>query len=273
MIAFLAVVTAVYFFDREKGGNLRQDRLEREAVIERKAAYIGDQLGNAVNQRIGAMASGELQFTPLEDSVSARTLAAALDTVTARYIGLTAMSAVYPSGRISRGAGALLGEAGMQPHVDTALGNAFKRAETTRQPAATAVVTAAQNVRRVVIFDPIESNEKLLGYLAAELDPALIYRNVIQQQEVADSLTSGNIPTYHAVYGPNRALISPPLAAPRGWPTTTRPIRVVDTEWLVEVAYQPVDPRFYRGQQIMRWAIGLLIAVFTALFFLFLRRT
>ena len=272
LLAFVAVVTAVYLFDREKSGDQRQDELELRSAVEQRAAFIADELGNAVNQRIGAMASGELQFTPLEDSVSARTLAAALDTVTARYVGFTAMSAVYPSGRISRGSGALLGTRGLEPHVDTAVGNAFRRAQMNRLQAATGVVVNPQGVRRVIIFDPVEQNNRLLGYLAAELDAGQIYRQVTSQQAVIDTISSG-IDFNHAVYGPNGAIISNPLTAPRDWARFSRPIKVADTEWRLEIAYPPIDARVYRTERIMRWAIGLLIAVFTAAFFMLLRRT
>ncbi len=271
LVGFIAVIAAVYFYDREKAGRLEQDRLALRTAVEQKAVFIADELGNAINQRLGAMATGELQFTPVEDSVSARTLAAALDTVTSRYSGLMAMSAVYPSGRISPGTGALLGMAGMQPHADTALGNAFRRAQATQRPAATGVVSA-RNTRRVVIFDPVVRNNRLLGYLAAELDPGQIYRAVVQQQDVLDSIASG-IAIAHAVYGPNNAIVSNPLGAPRNWVHIYRSVAVADTEWRVEVAYPPVDTRVYRTEQLMRWAIGLVVALFTAAFFLLLRRT
>ena len=271
LLAFIAVITAVYFYDHERIGDLEEDRRARAAAVERRASFIADQLGNAVNQRIGAMATGELQFTPVEDSVSQRTLAAALDTVTQRYVGLTAMSAVYPSGRISRSSGALIGTGALQLNVDTGLTNTLNRAQRTRRPAATSVLQA-NGARRVIIFDPVVRGGRLLGYLAAELDPGAIYRSVVNQPEVSDSLTAGT-PTYHAVYGPHQILISNPMGAPRDWLTLQRPVRVADTDWQVQVAYPPVDTRVYRTEQMMRWAIGLLVAIFTALLFALARRT
>lgn len=271
LLAFLAVVTFVYFYDREKSGELDEDRRERHAIVERRAAFIADQLGNAISQRIGAMATGELQFTPVEDSVSQRTLTAALDTVTRRYTGLSAMSAVYPSGRISRGSNALLGTGSMQIEADTALRRAFTRAQSTELPAATGVISAG-GARRVVVFDPVVRNNRVIGYLAAELEPGLIYRAVVGQQEVADSLAiEGGFS--HAVYGPNDVLISTPLAAGEGWLTLDRVVKVLDTEWRVRAAYQPVDVRYYRTARMMRWGIGLLLALFTAAFFALFRRT
>jgi PAS domain S-box-containing protein len=274
LLAFLAVVAGVYLFDRAKRGDFRSHEMERRAKMEQHANYIADQLGNAINQRLGAMATGELQFTPVEDSVSRSTMAAVLDTVTRRYPGLASMSAIYPSGRISRGTGALLGQTGVQPHVDTIVGNAFQRAERRRQAAATAVISA-HGVRRVLIFDPITSNNQLLGYIVAELDPNLIYRNVVGESEFADSTNkaTATIPNVFNVYGPNNALISTRQPASPRWVPVRRPVRVADTEWFVEVTYEPLNAREYRMQQVFRWAIGLLIALFTAIFFMLFRRT
>ncbi|HEX6065950.1 MAG TPA: hypothetical protein VFZ04_17075, partial [Longimicrobiales bacterium] len=271
LLAFLAVVAFVYFYDSEKSGELNEERTERYNAVERRGAFLADQLTSAISQRQGAMATGELQFTAVEDSVSQGTLRAVFDTVTKRYQGLTAMSAVYPSGRLSRGANALLGTPGMQLRIDTAVTRAFDRAQQTLAPTASSIINVG-STRRFVIFDPVVRNNRLLGYLAAELDPGLIYRTVFQQDDVQDSLASGTA-LQHAVYGPNRGLISGPLTAPRDWQTFSRAIKVVDTEWSLQLAYPPVDVRVYRTERMMRWAIGLLIAFFTAAFFALLRRT
>ena len=271
IVAFIAVIIALYFYDRERTDDLDEVRRERATATERRASFIADRLGNAINQRLGAMATGELQFTPVEDSVSQRTLAAALDTVTQRYAGLTAMSVVYPSGRISRSSGSLLGTEALRLNVDSSLTNALNRARRSYRPSATPVLQTPAG-RRVVIFDPVVRGGRLLGYLAAELDPGAIYRAVFSESEVIDTLRLGTA-TYHAVYGPRGSLISGPLGAPRDWPTVRRPVRVVDGDWQVQVAYPPVDTRVYRTEQMMRWGIGLLIALFTALFLALLRRT
>ncbi len=270
LLAFVAVITTVYFFDRESAHDLEQQQEERRSQTQRRAAYVGEQLANQINQRLGAMASGEIQFTTIEDSISARALMAALDTVTARYSGLTAMSAIDTTGAINRGTGALLGLEGMRPEVDTVVGNAFQRAQRTRQPAASGVAVVGGQ-RRVVVFDPIVRQNQLLGFLAAELDPGLIYRSVFNTPEITDTLRANEL--HHAVYGPNGILISPAFTAPRDYPTETYKLRVVDTDWDVVLAYRPVDTRFYRTERLARWAVGLVIALFTAAFLLLLRRT
>jgi PAS domain S-box-containing protein len=271
LLAFLAVITFVYFYDNEKSGELEQERTERRAIVERRANFIADQLGNAISQRQGAMSTGELQFTPVEDSISQKTLRAVLDTVTQRYTGLTAMSAVYPSGRISQGTNAVLGTPGFRIDVDTALANPFERAKQTRSATSTGIMIKG-TARRFFIIDPVVRNNSILGYLVAELDPASIYAAVVAQKDVADSLAAG-AGTFHAVYGPNGTRVSDPLRAPRDWMTFSRPIKVVDREWTLQLAYPPVEVRVYRTERMMRWAIGLLVALFTAAFFALLRRT
>src|SRR5688572_7112258 len=132
LLAFITVIGGVYVYDREKSNEVESVRRERESVASGRAAFLADQLGNAVNMRLGAMSTGELAFSVVEDSVSRRTLAAALDTITQRYPGLTAISSVYLNGTIIRGADALLGTPGMEPQRDTIVGNAFRRARATR---------------------------------------------------------------------------------------------------------------------------------------------
>src|SRR5437870_11784852 len=98
LLAFFLVMSGVYVYDREKADEIDNVRRERENVAERRAGFIGDRLGNAVNVRLGAMATGELKFTDAQDSVSRRTLNAAMDTITTRYPRLAAASALYPNG-------------------------------------------------------------------------------------------------------------------------------------------------------------------------------
>lgn len=272
ILAFVSVIGAVYVYDRARANEVGAARRERENVAERRAAFLADQLGNAINIRLGAMYTGELGFTSVDDSVSRRALDAALDTITARYPGLTAISSVYPNGFISRGQGALLGQNGMRPDADTSVGNALSRAQATRAQAATGVIQHSRG-RRVIVFKPVTRNSELIGYLAAELDPAQLYRTVAQDSEVSDSITLPNIATYHAVYGPNNAAISRPPGIPRDWPTVQRSINVADTKWTVRLAYTPIDVTAYHAERIARWLIGLVIAVSLSLILFVLRRT
>ncbi|MGQ0815062.1 MAG: ATP-binding protein [Gemmatimonadota bacterium] len=273
LLAFLTVIGGVYVYDHEKSDQIEVVQRERAAIADRRAGFLADQLGNAVSLRLGATATGELTFTTVEDAVSRRTLDAALDTIVQHYPGLTAISAVYPNGYIARGTDALLGLEGMQPNVDTAVGGAFRRAQRTRQPAATGMIVHPRG-RRVIVFDPVVRNNELIGYLAAELDPGMIYRTVIQQQEIADSLSIGaGVATYHAVYGPNNHSIASPTGMPRGWPTVQRDVSVADTKWLVQLAYTPVETRVYRTERIASWVGGIVVALSLAFVLLLLRRT
>ncbi len=271
LLAFVAVVGGVYVYDREKSGEADAAKRERESIAERRASFLADRISNAVNVRLGAMSTGELTFTTVEDSVSRRTLAVAIDTITGRYPGLMAISAIYPNGYIRRGADALLGTEGMQPNTDTAVGNAFRRARDTRRQAATGVI-AHRRGRRVVVYDPVMRNGQLVGYLAAELDPGQIYRAVTADQETADSLTAQPFATYHAVSGPGGVAIAP-QPRPRNWPTVAKPINVADTKWQVVLAYPPIDTRVFRTERIARWAVGIMFALLLAFIWALLRRT
>ncbi|HEX6559885.1 MAG TPA: PAS domain-containing sensor histidine kinase, partial [Longimicrobiales bacterium] len=270
-MAFVIVIGGVYVYDREKADEVDSARRERESIAERRAALLADRLGNAVNIRLGAMTTGELKFTTVEDSVSRRTLTAALDTITSRFQGLVAISAVYPNGYISRGADAMLGRPGMDLNADSAIANAYGRARHSQRQAATALVSTARG-RRVVVFNPVVRNGQLMGFLAAELDPGQIYRAVIADGDVNDSLAAQNFGTEHTVVGPNGLAIAPnPL--PRSWPRVQRAVLIADTQWRVVLAYAPVDTRIFRTERIARWAIGILLALFLAAIWLLLRRT
>ena len=272
LLAFLAVLAGVYVYDQQSHGQVEAQETNRKIQIDQRAAFVAEELSSVISERVGALAAAELQFTPVEDSVSNRTFAAALDSVINKYPGLTAMSVITRSGVVRPGQGAFLGAEGMRLNIDTAVGNAFQRARQTRKDAATGVVTVAnRGVRRVIVFDPVESNNEILGYLAGELDPGAIYRNVITQPKVADTLRSADIALYHAVYGPNEVLISTPMNAPAAYPQVDRVVRVADTEWKVELAYQPIDASYFQMQRFFRWLIGIVLASALAVVLLLLR--
>ena len=271
LLAFLAVMGGVYVFDRQSDDQIASEQTALRNTAEARARYVAKMIENAIGERLGVMAAAELQFTSVEDSVSRNTFKAALDTVTKGYAGLTGMSGIYLNGTIRRGAGALLGLEGMEPLADTAIANAFQRARLTRARTATGVV-GPRGAKRVVVFEPVERNDMVIGYLAAELDPRSIYNNVINQKEVADSITAGGLGVYHVVYGPNGALISNQLTAPANYDSTRATARVVDTEWQIVLAYQPIDLRYYRTQRFFRWIIGIVLALALTSVLLLLRR-
>ena len=271
LLAFVAVLGGVYVYDREKADEINNVRRDRENAAERRAGIIADRLGNEVNVRLGAMSGGEIQFTDVQDSVSRRTLMAAMDTITNRFPGLLAISAIYPNGYISKSADALLGSRGFDPAKDTAISNAIQRARVSGDQAATSVIQY-RNGRRIVVFDPVQRNNQLMGFLAAEIDPSLIYRNVLQDPEVSDSLASSDAPAYSSAYGPNGSVISVQQMPP-GWPVVKRPVKVADTNWQVVLAYAPLDTKIYKTERAMRWAIGVIFALSLAAIWWLLRRT
>src|SRR5688572_15818532 len=187
LLAFLAVMAGVYVYDRQSRGQIEADETNRDRQIDRRASFVAEKLASVISERVGALAAAELRFTPVDDAVSNRMFSAALDSVMLNHPGLTAMSVITLNGAVRPGRGVLLGSPGLQLNVDTAVGNPFQRARLTRNDAASGVVTAAErSTRRVIVFDPVEKNGEIVGYLAAELDPGLIYRNVISQPEIAD---------------------------------------------------------------------------------------
>ncbi|HUP90431.1 MAG TPA: hypothetical protein VM100_13825, partial [Longimicrobiales bacterium] len=270
LLAFLAVLGGTYVYDREKADEINNVRRDRENAAERRASFIGDRLGNAVNVRLGAMSTGELTFSEVQDSVSRRTLSAALDTITNRYPGLMSISPIYLNGTIVRGTDALLGTPGMDPATDTVVGNALRRARSTGEQAATPVVSVRKG-RRVVVFKPVARNKHVIGFLAAELDPGTIYRTVTTDQEVADSLAEGGVAP-HSLFGPNNSVINSQTLPP-GWPVVTRDLPVADTKWQVVLAYPPVELTQFKRERAMRWVFGVLVALFISAIWWLLRRT
>jgi PAS domain S-box-containing protein len=263
---FLTVLGGVYVIDRQQSVEpLAQQRVVEDQAT-RKAELIADQIELAIDERISARTAAALRFTSIEDSVSQRTFAAALDTVTAGFAGLIGISAVYPDGTILRGTNSLLGMPGAQPHLDTILGNPFKRAQATRKIAASGVVQVGRE-QRVFIFDPVtRPDSQIAGYLVSELDP----QAVVQVAEAAAQDSAAG--TIWSVLGPTRESIST-RAVPLGWRTVDRPVRVADTNWTVRFAYLPVDFRLFRTLRIATWVIGIVVALALSAILLFLRQT
>src|SRR5688500_1641385 len=85
LAVFLTVMGFVYALDRQQSE--RSDAAQRAATsaAESKAGLLSDATNNVINSRLSAMAAAELQFTPVEDEVSQRTFAAAVDTVTSKF--------------------------------------------------------------------------------------------------------------------------------------------------------------------------------------------
>ena len=254
LAVFATVLGGIIAIDRQQKS--RSDSAEREAAAEaqQKAALLGEATRNVIASRLSAMAAAELQFTPVEDSVSQRTFAAAVDTVTSKFTGLTGISVIYPNGRISRGANALLGTRGADPLQVTPIGVAFRRAQQTRAVTATGIVEITPSVRRVFVFDPVIRSDSLVGYLAGEIDANVISR--VAYNQVQDSMAGA----VWIMYGPEGERINTGAIGETNWPQVTRDIPVADTQWRLVLWYQPLDLAYFRNLRIVTWIAGLLVA-------------
>jgi PAS domain S-box-containing protein len=266
-LVFLVTIACVYLFDRERAERPIEAQRTAEFAHGRVAALLADQIGNAVNERIGAMNAAELRFTPLEASVSQRAFAAAIDTVTDKYEGLAGVSIIQPDGTIIRGPGSVLGLRGADPRTNQEIGETFRRARSTEALAASGLVSLAQG-RRVFVIRPVHrsSSSGVIGYLAGELDPSAIV--MAAQSSVQDSISH----VLWSVLGPSgeRVTTGPARA---GWSTVDRPFEVGDRTWHVRVTYEPVNLLLYRTQRIATWVIGVVVALALSAVLLVFRRT
>ena len=270
LLAFLVVMTGVYYIDRERADRFERERRSTEIDAESRAALLADEIGNQLNERLGALAAAELQFTSLDDSVSQRTMLAALDSVTSRFSGLVGMAAISQTapGQPLRAAGTVLGRAGLDVQRDTAVRNPYLRALATREDAATGVLDLSVG-RRVILFSPVMRGDtgRVMGVVAAELDPSLILRAATNALQ--DSLRG----SFYTLFGPSGERISNTANAPPDWPSVRRQVRVADSFWTIDMAYPPVDPRAYRNERLALWVAGPAVALALGLILLFLRRT
>ena len=265
--AALMVLAGAFFLDQQTERELESAKREARALAERRAGNLTDAIGNTLSERIGALTAAKLQFTQLEDSVGTRTFMAAVDSVTARLAGLSAISILHPqTGRTVSGVGAAVGRRGVDPFQDSALVEPLRRATTTGQPAASGVLDLFIG-RRVIIFDPVIRNDSVVGVLAAEMSPSDMLRAAITA-ETADTL--GN-PQY-AIYSSNGVRITTQTIS-ANWPHIDRPIRVADTQWTLRLAYPPVEERVFRVQRIATWVAGFVIAMALWLTLTLLRKT
>ncbi|HJU65124.1 MAG TPA: ATP-binding protein [Gemmatimonadaceae bacterium] len=268
LVVVLGFIALVGFFDRLVVRELEARKREVQARAQTRAAALGDQIGNTVSNRIGAMRTAKLQFTPVHDSLSERAFLAAADSATKDLIGLSAISVIYADSTLVRGSGAALGGRGMSLFADSALVNAHRRALALRKPASTGVLETTIG-RRVIVFDPVWSSQDSLqaaGVIAGELDPGAILR-AAQADLQADSLAGG----FYALFGPGGTMITS-VGLPPVWGVVDHPIRVADTEWTLRMAYEPVNPAMYRAFRIALWLTGISIGLAFAFFIFTLRR-
>ena len=269
VLAFAMVMGGVVTIDRGLQEKQANDAQRSQQTQERRAATISNALGQEVALRMGAQLTKAIQFTNLEDSLSQKSFSAAADTVVTGLPGLNSVSVIYPSGRILAPRRSIMSGITIET-ADTAIRRAYVRAIATHEPAATRLLGGGFG-RRVLVFHPLAPEDSVVGVLAAELDPATIYA-AAANNAVLDSLQEPGGNSSVALWGPANERITAPQPTQKNWLSVKKPVKVADTEWQVEVRYQPPDGAAYRAQRSTLWVGGLAVAIALALILLFMRR-
>ncbi len=269
LLAFTLAMTGVYFVDRERSQRVERDELEVARQAEGRATLLANELENAINERLGALTAAELQLTSVEDSVSRQTLIAALDSVTGRLSGLVGIAIIDAASEETplRASGTMVGSPFGSVARDSALRNPYLRARATRTTTASGVIDFPVG-RRVVVFNPVVRGDTgaVTGVIAGELDPTSVAR--VAAAGVADSLRD----VFWVLSGPNDTRLTS-NTVPAGWPTVAKAVRVADTVWRVDIAYQRGDVRLARAERLAVWVAGTALALAIAAILFFLRRT
>ncbi len=264
MLGFvLLVLMADHFVRREFASSQRQN----QAAADRRAATLADRIGNTVSNRIGALRVAQLQFTPVRDSLSRHTLLAVADSVTKDLVGLAGISVIYADSVLDRSSGATLTERGLRNPADSSLASAYHRALRQRGPSASAIVETRAG-RRVFVFVPVferTDSSRAAAVIAGELDPGGIVR-VALTGIAEDSLSSG----LYALYGPGGMITN--VSLPANWPFVEQPVRVLDNDWTVRVAYPPMELGVYRVTRLALWVTGLSLGLVLSFVLFGLRR-
>lgn len=269
VLAFALVMTGVFFVDRERSGRIDRDHQSFAQHAESRATMLANEMENAINERLGALTAAELQLTTVEDSVSQQTLIAALDSVTGRMTGLVGIAIIEADAEAQplRASGTMIGSPFGNVLNDTALHNPYLRARATRQTTASGVIDFPVG-RRVVVFNPVLRGDSMpvRNVIAGELDPTSVARAAAGL--VADSLET----VFWTLSGPNDVRLTS-NTAPTEWPTVSKPVRVADSIWRVDIAYRPPDTRLVRAERFAVWIAGTALALAIAAILFFLRRT
>ena len=94
--ALTLLLAGTFYLDRQNAQQLDRAREDAGAAAQREAATLAEELAAQVGSRVGSLAAAKLQFTAVEDSVSRRAFAAAVDSVISRVAGLSGISVIYP---------------------------------------------------------------------------------------------------------------------------------------------------------------------------------
>ncbi|HET7275516.1 MAG TPA: ATP-binding protein [Longimicrobiaceae bacterium] len=268
LIVLILMGGLLLVLDRQQQREVEGVRREAAAEAELRAARIADEIGNTISSRVGALGTMKLRLTSVSDSISEETFFAAVDSATRDLAGLNAMSVIRPTtGEIQQGPGALIGRRGLRLDTDSVVRNPYLRSLATHEPTATGVLDLPSG-RRIIIFDPVMNADSTaaVAVLVGEMDPGGIIRAALATPE--GQMSSG----LYAVYGPEGTPITP-VVMPEGWPTVPHGVRVADSEWRVEYAYEPLDDRVFNATRVATWITGIAVAFALAAFLYILQRS
>ncbi|HUF12023.1 MAG TPA: ATP-binding protein [Longimicrobiales bacterium] len=258
--ALTLLLAGTFYLDRQNANQLELARQEAGAAAQREAATLGEELAAQVGSRVGALAAAKLQFTAVEDSVSRRAFAAAVDSVISRVSGLSGISVIYPDplGAIAPDA---LRRGRYDPFAIDGVPESYRKAIETRRPAASRVIDTPAG-RRFLVFDPVTGDDTLhiRAVLVAEMEPNGILRAALERAQETGSLG----PSFYDIYDDHGRRITN-VPAPQGWPRVERPVRIADTEWRLVVAHQPVSEQPYEVIRTAIWVTGIVLSLAFAL--------
>jgi PAS domain S-box-containing protein len=270
--AFAVVIGLVFLFARERAGGVERELEQAQSAAELRTSALADEVSNQLSTRLGALVAARLRIRSRGDSVAESAFLAALDSVVSGAApGVTGISYIDPrTERISASPQAVLGT--RITLEDTAVRNPYLRARATRRQAATLPLEGSAATRRVFVFDPLVATDTapIDAVLVAELDPQVIYR-VASTSGVLDTITG--TPISHALYASDGTRLTTYQPVPAQWVRVRRPVRVADTEWIVEIAYEPPDSRRAYTERLWTWLGGVALAFAVALVLHVLRRT
>ncbi|MGH7457843.1 MAG: ATP-binding protein [Longimicrobiaceae bacterium] len=264
LLVLIATFLVLGLLDRQQAREAESMRQQAARQAERRASSLADAVGNTVSSRIGALRAAKVQFTQVSDSVSEQLFAAAVDSATSDLSGLTAISVIYPDGRIRRGGGANVGRFGADVRRDPVVRNPYRRALASGEVTASGVLDLPAG-RRVFVFEPVVQQDSS-AVLVAELDPGAILRAATARLDA--EIFRGS---FYALYGPNNEQITA-VQAPSGWSAIEHRLGVADTEWTIRFAYEPIDEAVVALNRFVRWVLGLAVGVLLATFLYTFRR-
>jgi PAS domain S-box-containing protein len=269
LAALFVLLGTTYYLDLQNRNARDAARREAAAAAEREASTLAAGIAAEVARRVGALAAAKLQFTQVEGRLADDLLMAAVDSVIVGLPGLAAVNVIFPDSSLTPSRSALLGRMWSEPLSVPEVGAALTRALEVGRPAATPVLDLLGQ-RRLVVFDPViaadTAGERVEAVLAAELEPLALLRSALELER------PGLGPAFYDIYDAGGTRLTT-VPAPAGWPRIVRSIAVADTEWTLNVAYQPVSEQPFQVVSAAIRSSGVLLAVAFTLALLFLWRT